>query len=86
MNMEDLMISFKSAIEEGATYFCILVKLPNQEKPELIINQNPSFLMKSHYYISAYTKDLYLKVNPAVSILDWTYGDSVAHMLDYLKY
>jgi hypothetical protein len=55
-------------------YVGVIIKLPNQDKPELIINLPESLLNKMNYYKHAYNPDLTLISNPEVRILGYCYA------------
>lgn len=52
-------------------YIGVVVKLPNQDRPELIVNLPESMPTKVNYYLNAYNPDLTLKTNPQVQILGY---------------
>lgn len=49
----------------------IVMKLPNQPKPELQVNYTQSLQNKINYFKAAYNPDLTLKANPEVKVLRW---------------
>ena len=67
-------IDFLDSFKESGGFIGVIMSLPNQEKPELIVNVPKSLIIKSQYYKTAYNPDLTLKNNPDVKIIsyNWT--------------
>lgn len=51
----------------------VVVKLPDQETPELIINLPDALHQKANYFQNAYDEDLKLHLNPEVRILKYDF-------------
>lgn len=66
-------------------YVGIIIKLPNQDKPELIVNLPESLLNKMEYYKYAYNPDLTLIANPKVRILGYFYVCEFEDLENYYK-
>jgi hypothetical protein len=64
---------FLEKYQDKDGFIGVLVKLPNQEKPELIVNLPESLYIKIPYYKNAYNPDLTLKTNHEVRILSYSW-------------
>jgi len=65
----------------------VIVSLPNQDQPELIINVPESLATKITYYKTAYNPDLTLKANHNVKIIsyNWVFDFDMLEQI-YRKY
>jgi hypothetical protein len=84
--LEKLIASF----ENSTGFIYTVVKLPNQDTPELIINSAKSAYLKIQHFKNAYNPDLTLKANNEVRIVGWGWSvdvDSIAeyYITDYLE-
>lgn len=76
MTIKGLTRSFGSDWATSCTWVGVLIKLPGQEKPEVIINHKDSFAVKLAYYQATYNEDLTHKHALGVRIINWTFGDT----------
>jgi hypothetical protein len=85
LTLANLNNCFDAAIEQGAQYIGVMIKLPGQEKPEVIINKASSFAVKRDYYNSAYNEDLtHKQAGAGISIVGFTFGDSFSMIAEDL--
>ena len=75
MNREDLINIFKGARETNAQYVFVVIKLPDLEIPEMIINRRENFESKEKYYIETYDENLIHKFNNDIYIQGLSYGE-----------
>jgi hypothetical protein len=73
MNSLEKFIDFLRVHQEDGGFIGVIVKLPNQDKPELIVNVPESLVTKIPYYQNAYNPDLTLKTNHNVKIVSWSW-------------
>lgn len=73
MNSLEKFISFLQKYQDWGGFIGVIVKLPNQDKPELIVNVPESLVTKIPYYQTAYNPDLTLKTNPEVKIVSYSW-------------
>lgn len=86
LTIDNLEICFNTAIKTNSKYIAVLVKTPNSDKPEMIINANENFNSKLDYYKNAYNKDLTLKTCDGIKIVGFTYGSSFSEIEALLYY
>lgn len=84
--INELEFCFNNAIKTNSKYIAVLVKTPNSDKPEMIINVNENFNSKLDYYKNAYNKDLTLKTCDGINIVGFTYGSSFSEIEALLRY
>lgn len=75
MTIEELKACFSLAIEDGAYFVAIKIKMDDFPKEEIIINPIENAEKKLEYYLSAYNEDLTLKSCNKIKIIACTYGD-----------
>lgn len=85
LNINDLEECFNLAFKKGYRYVAVVIKAKNLTSEEVIINDYRNMKDKIDYYKSAYNKDLKLKNNEDIKIIDFTYGDSFTHIEMELK-
>ena len=69
LTKEELKDFFLNMKKEGLDVG-IKLKMPNQEKPEIIFNYNSSIDAKLTYYLNTYDDNLIHKNNPEIQIID----------------
>lgn len=69
LTMKEMVQFFKDVKEKGLD-MVIKLKMPNQEKPEIIMNYNKSIDTKLEYYQKTYTDDLVHKNNSDIQIIE----------------
>lgn len=69
LSKEELKDFFLNMKKEGLDVG-IKLKMPNQIKPEIILNYNSSIDTKLEYYLNTYDDNLVHKNNPEIQILD----------------
>lgn len=69
LTKEELKKFFLDMKKEGLDVG-IKLKMPNQEKPEIIMNYNSSIDTKLKYYLDTYDDNLVHKNNPEIQIVD----------------
>lgn len=74
--MKALEDCFDRAIEFGANYVAVKIKIPNIKEVEVVINPRKNFGRKLLYYKIAYNDDLTLKSFNEIKIVGFTYGNS----------
>lgn len=84
LTMNNLERCFDGAKKENATWVAVVVKAPNCESSELILNPNVNFDTKLEYYKKAYDFELNLKSCKDIKIVGFTFGDTLAEIEDYL--
>ena len=75
---------FEEAKKENATWVGVIVKPPDCESSELILNTNINFDAKLKYYKNAYDFELNLKACKDIKIVGFIYGDSLSEIEYYL--
>ena len=60
------------------------LKMPNFNKPEIIINTYSNFKSKLSYFEKAYNNDFTLKSNPNIKILNAVSSDYILDITDVL--
>ena len=75
--LNDLRKVFQAADERDHLYIGVSIKMPNFNKPEIIINTYSNFKSKLSYYEKAYNNDLTLKSNPNIKILNAVSSDYI---------
>lgn len=79
--MNDLENKFQHAASNNAKYIGVLIRVPDADQPEVIINKNDNFEIKLDYYQKTYDEDLYHKaVGDILQIIDVAYGNSFAEI------
>lgn len=73
MNSLEKFINFLQKYQDEGGFIGVIVNLPNQDKPELIVNVPESLVTKIPYYQNAYNPDLSLKTNPNVKIVSYSW-------------
>ena len=73
MNSLEKFINFLQKYQDEGGFIGVIVSLPNQDKPELIVNVPESLVTKITYYQNAYNPDLTLKTNPSVKIVSYSW-------------
>jgi uncharacterized protein YsxB (DUF464 family) len=71
VNRLEKFIKFLQDYQNEGGFIGVMVSLPNQDKPELIVNVPESLITKITYYSNAYNPDLTLKTNPEVKIVSY---------------
>lgn len=84
LTMNNLEKCFESAKKENATWIAVVVKTPNCESSELILNTNVNFDTKLDYYRKAYDFELSLKACKDIKIVGFTFGDTLEEIESYL--
>ena len=69
LNKQEL-IEFIMAVKKRGDDIAIKLQIPNQEKPEIIMNYNASIDTKLKYYIETYDDNLIHKNNSEIRIID----------------
>lgn len=69
LNKQEL-IEFIMAVKKKGDDIAIKLQIPNQEKPEIIMNYNASIDTKLKYYIETYDDNLIHKNNSEIRIID----------------
>lgn len=69
LTKEELKDFFLNMKKEGLDVG-IKLKMPNQEKPEIIFNYNSSIDAKLEYYLNTYDDNLIHKNNSEIQIID----------------
>ena len=77
LTKENLRLAMEAAVEEDSAVFAVLVLIPGQEYPEVIINLNPSFENKFKYYEATYDDELNHVAASGVKIIGFTHADSL---------
>ena len=80
LTLKELEKCFNIAKGIGSNYVAVAVSVPNCNEPEVIINHKSNLAAKLAYYKSAYDDDLRLKTNPDIRIVNFTLGDTFAHI------
>lgn len=80
LTLKELEKCFNIAKGIGSNYVAVAVSVPNCKEPEVIINHKSNCDAKLAYYKSAYDDDLHLKTNPDIRIVNFTLGDTFAHI------
>lgn len=87
MNTLEKFIKFLQYYQDKGGYIGVIVCLPNQDKPELIINIPESLITKINYYHYTYNPDLTLKTNDNVRIVSYNWVQDFEMLQEiYLKY
>jgi hypothetical protein len=73
--MKNKLEKLIECFENPSGYIYTIMKLPNQDTPELIVNSTKSAHIKLNYIRNIYNPDLTMKSNPEIKILE--YGWSV---------
>ncbi|MNQ63377.1 hypothetical protein D3C85_777560 [compost metagenome] len=76
MTLDGLTRSFGSHWAQQAEWVGVLVELPGQDTPEVIINKAEAFQAKLAYYQGTYNQDLTHKYSPGVKIIGWAFGSN----------
>lgn len=76
LNLKALEDCFNRAVDFGAKYIAVKVKMEGLEGTEVIINPRDNFGEKLLYYKIAYNEDLTLKSFNGIKIVDFAYGNS----------
>lgn len=64
------MIQFFNEAKAIGTDVAIVLEMPNQEEPEIIVNYNSSIDVKLNYYINTYDENLIHKNCKDIKIID----------------
>lgn len=80
LTTKQTFLEFMEKYKDSDGYFAVLVKLPNQEKPELIVNFAESIPTKIEYYRYNYNEDNTLKANPNVRILKYAWAANLIYL------
>ena len=86
LTLKNLEICFESAKKLNAKYVALLIKIADNEYPEIIINERANFDFKLSYYKEAYNNDLTLKSYDKIKILGFTYANSFSAIEEDLIY
>lgn len=81
MKLEELMNEFKVAEDNDYLFIGVAVKMPNLNKPEIIINPYSNFKYKKEYYMNAYDENLCLKNNPEIKIIGAISSDYISDIV-----
>lgn len=76
LTYKNLLNAEHGCLEFGCKYFAVAVRLPDLEKPEIIINPKDNLPEKIKYYLKNYDDELKLIHNPAIQIVGITFGNS----------
>lgn len=76
MTLSGFTRSFGSRWAQESEWVGVLMELPGQDTPEVIINKAEAFQTKLAYYQSAYNEDLTHKRSPGVKIIGWAFGSN----------
>ncbi len=71
VNNLEKFTKFLQEHQDDGGFIGVIVNLPNQDKPELIVNVPESLVTKIPYYNIAYNPDLTLKTNIEVKIIGY---------------
>lgn len=84
--LQELERVIQSAYNENHEYMAVLISLPEQEEPELIINKIGSMKGKLKYYKEKYNDDLTMKFNSEIKIVGYASSyslEGLGILLDY---
>lgn len=84
LTKKNLRLAMEAAVKEDAAVFAVVVEIPGQEVPEVIINLNASFENKFKYYEATYDDELNHVAAPGVKIVAFTHADDLAQVQDSL--
>lgn len=71
---------FKAAMDLDVKFIAVKILKDEQEKPEVIINQQQNFESKLAYYTEAYNEDLTLKTYSGIRIVGFAFGNSFSEI------
>lgn len=71
---------FKAAMDLDVKFIAVKILKDEQEKPEVIINQQKNFESKLAYYTEAYNEDLTLKTYSGIRIVGFAFGNSFSEI------
>ena len=77
---------FKESTNKGLLFIGVAIKMPNLEKPEIIIHPYSNFNYKMEYYLKAYNENLTLKNNPNIKIIDVFASDYISDIVIALSH
>lgn len=82
--LEELERCYNEALNEGAEYVAVQIRIDGFSSDELIINDKYNIDSKLAYYKRTYNEDLEHKWNPRIRIVDFAYGYSFSGIIRQL--
>lgn len=76
LTIKDLELTFYKAKKNNIKYVCIVTRLQNESKPEVIIYHKDSFESKIQHIKNTYNNDLTHKFVDGLEIIHYCYGNS----------
>lgn len=77
--------AYERAKLENSKYMVVFIKMPDLEKPELIINHKDNFESKINYYLKAYDKDLRLNHNKDIQIVNIAFIKDIDYLPEAIE-
>lgn len=84
-NKEDLIVCIRSAMLEGSEWMSLLVVMPEHPAPQLIIDPKENFAARLKFLRRTYNDNLEHAHNPAVRIVGFSHGSSIAKVSKVYK-
>ena len=84
----ELLEGLRSKSEQflSKNYCCVVIRNTDYDGLEFIINDRRNFEDKANYYDNAYTDKLVLKTCNKISILGYTFADSIEQLITWINH